>query len=226
MRSQGLIEFDIWSNVDYVGLSIIIIIGILICILIIWLFHRFNKSSSNVMNEFSLRYNGEIIKGNSITGEQAGLTFKYNGFNITISSAYRSKGESSYTQVEATFHPIKEINLHLYSKSILNYLNQWFNIAETWKLEKIEIGFSDFDKFFTIKSNDGSLVNSILTINIQNNLINFKKYNPNVFIDKNVIKIWCPFAFSREQDYTGILDLIFLFCDRINELSLTKESKP
>ncbi len=225
MSIQNLIEYDIWSNVDYFGLSIIIIIGIIIILLIIWMFNRFNKSTSEVMNEFALKYNGEIVKGNKITGQQTGLKFQYNEFNITLSSASRSKSEISYTKVEAKFNPIKEITIHLYSKSILNYLKQWFNIVETWKLEKIIFGFSDFDKLFTVKSNDGTLAHSIFTINIQNNLINIKKYNPNVILETNIIKILCPFVFNREKEYSSFLDIIFLLCDRIKELNLVKQSK-
>lgn len=223
MKSQVINDFDIWSNVDYTGLSIIIIIGILVSILIIWLFYRFNKSTSNVMNKLSLKYNGEIIKGDAISGQQTGLTFRYNEFIITISSAYRSKSEISYTQVAAAFSPNKDINIYLFSKSILNYLKQWLKIAETLKLEKIETGFSDFDKIFTVKSNDAYLVHSILTMSIQDNLRKFKKYNPNVFINEGEIKILCPFVFNKEQDFDDILNIVFLFCDRLKELDLIKK---
>jgi hypothetical protein len=224
MKSQALADFDMWSSVDYIGLSLIVIFGILICILIIWLFYRFNKSNSNVMNELSLRYNGKITKGNLIKGEQTGLKFQYKDFIISISSAYKSKGETSYTQVETQIHPIKEINLFVFSKSPLNYLNQWLNIAEKWKIDKIDLGFSDFNNAYTVKCSDGLLAHNLITMDIQNKLIDFKKYNPNVLVDESTIKIRCPFVFNREQHYTGLLEIIFLFCNRFIELNLASAS--
>ena len=84
-------------------------------------------------------------------------------------------------------------------------------------LKDIQIGSDRFDDEFIIKSNDEYFVARVLDFYVQNNLLEIKRYHPNIKFVSGILNVFVPRILKNEREYDMLIETGLLIYDRLKK---------
>lgn len=174
-----------------------------------------------LLQKQALKRNGVFHK--SIFASRSYFTFDYNGVKLKVGSKLTEVQDEEFrhdTYVKAFTKLNDNLKVHIYFKGI-----RFFEKIDIG-LKKIETGNNDFDKKFTIKGNDESLIFSLLKTEIQNELIKLEEdyFYPVLSINKKELQLTAQNRLYEEKEYDALINTALKFLDNLRALGLLQYS--
>lgn len=199
-----MILFNITSVFSFV---LIIFTFVLIIMAFIYGFKRFNSINKELAKQAKKRkgfFNNRFIG-------RSNIVFYHDNNEVKVEYIPGSKYSSPYIWLTIYVGLNKDKKIVVYNESIFS------KIGRSLGLKDIQIGSDRFDDEFIIKSNDEYFVSRILDFYVQNNLLEIKKYHPNIkFINGN-LNVFVPRILKNEREYDMLIEAGLLIYDRLKK---------
>jgi hypothetical protein len=164
------------------------------------------------MKKVKAIYGNQAMKRNGTVGTDIGyptLRFTHQECPIFVSTYPGSKHRASYSRVHATVPNPQGHKLKIYSETIASEIGKAFGGQD------IQIGNSDFDGKYMIKSNNEMFPAQLVTLQVQDKLLSLRKYHPTITLDLNQLTVNVPRYLKTEEDYDLLIDAALLCVDRL-----------
>jgi len=156
------------------------------------------------------------------------LTFKYKGFIIKISlrtTLYRYRTmiapDWQITKIDAFYNFKTPLNLKIIQrKAIVNFKRLYFTSSEKVDDNNIILGNEQFDGEFVVIGDNEQFAKDFITKMIQDKLLKSKSMWLGIIFDKDKFSIKMPRFTTSDKIYDELIDITFMFYDRLEELKL------
>ncbi|HEC80982.1 MAG TPA: hypothetical protein ENI42_00950, partial [Thermoplasmatales archaeon] len=147
------------------------------------------------------------------------LTFPYKNHTIVVSTSPGGRYSPPFTRVDVEVNNKSNKNLTIYDETWSSSLGKLFGVKE------VQLGIDSFDNKFVIKGDDTYFIQNLLTLQIQDKLLNLHPLHPTLRLHRNKLSLTVPTVLSDEASIDVLLDTTLLIVDRLNELKYGTEEK-
>lgn len=186
----------------------------------------FQNPSSNTWHEFAKEANGIFKAGYS--GQSDSATFHYKSWTITFDhyTLWSEKNAAILTRVIAPVNLVDHFSFEIHKEGIIQ------KIAKLFGAQDIEIDYPEFDKAFTIKSNNEFKIKTLLrNKEIRNRIFSQKEVNIQISDQKGIWEGKLPknefelsyFMYDTIHDIEilkSLFDFFKLLLDELHEINI------
>ncbi len=185
--------------------SLIIFVVFAIIILSLFFGVKNQRKIKTIYENQALKRSGKVTKNFG----QPLLTFTYKDCPVLVSTYPGSKYRPRFTKVHATIPNPQGNKIKVYTETIAS------DIVKAFGGQDIHIGNADFDDKFMIKSNNEFFPTTLLTLQVQEKLLNLRKHRPTLTLELNQLLIHLPRYLKTEEEYDLLIDTALLCIDRL-----------
>ena len=139
------------------------------------------------------------------------LKFQYHEYPVTVSARQGSRYQPPETKVN--------IQLHKPAPSTVSISHESFasRIGKAFGSQDIQIGTDEFDSAFMVKADDEQYVRTLVTMTIQNKLLELQHEKPRILLKGPSLDVSVPKLMKTDEQYDQLIDLAIAFVEQIQE---------
>ena len=137
--------------------------------------------------------------------------FQYREHPVVVSAHQGSRYEPPETKVHIELSKVASSNVSIYHESLASRIGKAFGSQD------IQIGIDEFDNEFMVKADDEQYVRTLVTMTIQNKLLELQHQRPHILLKGQILDISVPKLMKNDEQYDQLIDLALAFVDQIQE---------
>jgi hypothetical protein len=188
-------------------LFLVLFLGIPIIMLIFFIPQ--SRKMKKLVKQLAVQRNGTHLSD----FENEGFRFVHGSSEIIYQTHMWQKRNSTYSRVKVELpHDAGREMLFIFHESLV------IKGLKRLHLKDIQTGNEEFDRAYGVQGDDERAVISLLTPNIQNNLLLLKKFKPRVHIEKRELRIEVWKLLLDEDTINLMIDTALLLLDRFIDM--------
>jgi hypothetical protein len=186
----------------------LILIAVLVLITIVYVYRNYS-TMKRLFEAQALKRGGTVEQ--SYTNRL--LKFQYHDYPVTVSARPGSRYQPPETKVHI------QLNKPVQSTVSISHESLASRIGKAFGSQDIQIGTDEFDNAFMVKADDEQYVRSLLTMTIQNKLLELQHERPRVLLKGSTLGVSVPRLMKTDEQYDQLIDLAIAFVEQIQESS-------
>jgi hypothetical protein len=140
------------------------------------------------------------------------LRFQYHEFPVIVSVRQGSRYQPPETRVHLGLLKSIPATVSIYHASLASRIGKAFGSQD------IQLGTEEFDNVYMVKSDDELFAQNLITLGVQNQLLEMKQQKPHVQVHVSSLDVYVNRIFNTDEQYDQLIDLTTTLADRLQQL--------
>jgi hypothetical protein len=186
----------------------LILIAILVLITIVYVYHNYS-TMKRLLEAQALKRGGTVER--SYTTRL--FKFQYREYPVVVSANQGSRYQPPETKVHILLPKPTPSIVSIHHESLASRIGKAFGSQD------IQIGTDDFDNAFMVKADDEQYVRTLVTMTIQNKLLELQHLKPHILLKGTSLDVSVPRLLKTDEQYDQLIDLAIAIVEQIQESS-------
>ena len=139
------------------------------------------------------------------------LKFQYHEYPVIVSARPGSRYQPPETKVHIQLNKPAPFTVWISHESLASRIGKAFGSQD------IQIGIDEFDNAFIMKADDEQYVRTLVTMTIQNKLLELQHQRPHILLKGETLDVSVPKLLKTDEQYDQLIDLAIAFVEQIQE---------
>jgi hypothetical protein len=140
------------------------------------------------------------------------LKFQYHDYPVTVSARQGSRYQPPETKVHIMLNKPASSTVLISHESIASRIGKAFGSQD------IQIGIDEFDNAFKVKADDEYYMRTLMTLSIQNKLLELQHERPHILLKGQILDVSVPRLLKTGEQYDQLIELATMLVDQLQGL--------